>query len=72
MSKESIIKKRLEQIEKENRSQETPQAKQQPAPACVPVIRRTKRRLNKKFIITFAIWLAALIAALFFLSRGTF
>ena len=70
MSKESIIKKRLQKIDEQNRA-----SKQQPEQSVksetyVPVYRRpAKRRLNRRFLVTLAIWLCALFAALYFLSR---
>jgi hypothetical protein len=70
VSKESIIKKRIEKSERENQSA-GPVNKEPSSPTIVPVIRRSRRRLNKKFLVTFAIWLVALIAALFFLTKGT-
>jgi hypothetical protein len=70
VSKESIIKKRIERVEKENRSDISPE-KPRPAATAAPVVQRPKRKLNKKFIFTFAIWLVALIAAMIFLTRGT-
>jgi hypothetical protein len=70
VSKESVIKKRIEKIERENQTAGPP-AKKSSSPTIVPVTMRSKRKLNKKFLITFAIWLIALIAALFFLTKGT-
>jgi hypothetical protein len=70
VSKESVIKKRIEKIERENQTAGPPEKKSSSS-TIVPVTRRSKRKLNKKFIITFAIWLIALIAALFFLTKGT-
>jgi hypothetical protein len=73
VSKESIIKKRLEKEEKEGRSAEPPpkQPKAPAVPVASSVIRRPRRRLNRRFLITFGIWFAALIAALYFLTMRT-
>ncbi|MDD5703710.1 MAG: hypothetical protein PHU23_16875 [Dehalococcoidales bacterium] len=70
MSKESRIKKNEERIARKNPTARPPE----PAPhkeSSPPVIsfRRQNRKLNKRFIITLAIWVVALIAALYFLSR---
>jgi hypothetical protein len=68
VSKESIIKKRLEKIEKENPPAATPE-KPSRVYSLPPVARRPRRRFSRKFLITFGIWLAALVAALVFMTR---
>jgi hypothetical protein len=70
MSKESIIKKNLERKARENPDPEAA-AQPQKRSATRPVgsLRRPVRRFNKRFIITLAIWVAALIAAVYFLTQ---
>jgi len=68
MSKESINKKK-EQIARQNQPTMQPPPASTP-PAYVPVYRRKPRgRWNKRFLITFAIWFVALLAAIYFLTR---
>jgi hypothetical protein len=71
VSKESIIKKRLEKEEKQNKPIPGAPAAKEPTvgPIMSPLIQRPRRRLNRKFIFTFAIWIVALIAAIYFLTK---
>ena len=71
MSKESRIKKNEQRIARKNSTSKPPAEpvprKENPPP--VINFRRRNRRLNKRFIITLAIWVIALIVALYFLTR---
>jgi hypothetical protein len=75
VSKESKIKKNLERIAKQNAGTEPvnppPKRTSRPGSTRPPfgTLKRPVRRLNKRFIITAAIWFAALIAAIFFLTQ---
>jgi hypothetical protein len=68
LSKESIIKKRLARIERDRTvsGQVIPPPKQQTA---ARAIQQPKRKLNRRFIIMLAIWVVALIVAIYFLTQ---
>jgi hypothetical protein len=71
VSKESIIKKRLEKLEKEvadSGEPSNPPAKTPEVTLVSPLMRQPRRKLNRRFLLMLGIWVAALIAALYFLT----
>jgi hypothetical protein len=70
VSKESKIKNKQKKLDKQNgSSKQTTEPSRNAASQPIIRFRRQNKRLNKRFIITFAIWIIALIAAFYFLSR---
>jgi hypothetical protein len=70
MSKESQIKKHLKQMAKLNPEPATAEpARKRIISRPAGSLRRPVRRYSKRFIITVALWVAALIAAIFFLTQ---
>jgi hypothetical protein len=68
VSKESIIKKRLEKNARENPVSE--QLLQPKKPKVLrPVMVRDRRKTNRKFFVLLGIWVVALAAALYFMTR---
>ena len=74
MSKKSKIKKKKERLEKlssKNPQNNAPTPRDVrravAAPGLLP--QRRRRRISRKFLITLAIWVAALVVAIYFLTR---
>lgn len=68
MSKESVIKKRIKKQVKQNTVSEQP-VKPKTQRIVASQVKRPVRRLNRRFIITFGIWLIAFGLALYFVMR---